>query len=136
MAESKEHSEEDTREPTQEEIEAAQAFLQTKQGNTSLYDHLTEVILKLITEKPRDALTRFEHLSAVVKQGAYPQADPLDTVHGESERQELVEAAKTWARQNVALFRADEEEEAGEAVQDLTDDVSDSSFSLFVWTVW
>jgi hypothetical protein len=54
------------------DFDKAKAFLMTKEGPSSLYDHLTEVILKVITEQPRNAVATFEQVSALVKAGAHP----------------------------------------------------------------
>ncbi|KAA0145829.1 hypothetical protein FNF31_07947 [Cafeteria roenbergensis] len=49
------------------DFEAAKAFLQTKEDGVSLFDHLTEVLLKVITEHPENAVEHFERISAAVK---------------------------------------------------------------------
>lgn len=49
-------------------VEAAKAYLmKANSEGLSLYDHLSEVVSKLLTEKPEDALAQLEAISAEVK---------------------------------------------------------------------
>ena len=66
-------------------VEAAKAYLmKANSEGLSLYDHLSEVMSKLLTEKPEDALAQLEAISAEVKAtkfvpGAAPAtAAPVD----------------------------------------------------------
>ena len=45
-------------------FEEAKAILKS----TAIYDHLAEVLLKVLVEKPQNASDSFEHLSNIVKQ--------------------------------------------------------------------
>ncbi|CAE7561820.1 Rsph4a [Symbiodinium sp. KB8] len=108
------------------DFEAAQAFLQTKAGESSVYDHMKEVVLKLITEQPGDALAAFEHVSAMVKAstGAGTGAPPPVGAGAAAEAAASQEQALAWAKGGLELFVPGEEEEAGEPVQNLTDDAN------------
>jgi len=107
------------------DLQAAKAYLQTKQGDSSIYDHLTEVVLKLIVEQPSDALAAFEHVSALVKKGGAGAVDGSAAgAGGVAEAEESKAAGLAWANAGLSLFKAGEEEEAGEAVQDFTGDAA------------
>lgn len=105
---------------------AAKALLQRKEGSTSVYEHLTEVILKLITEQPDNAVSVFEQISAGVKSAAAPGA--ADRAGGQAAAPELAAAHKAALGKAAALFKAPGEGDdgggggAGEPVQDLTAD--------------
>jgi len=106
------------------DFEKAQAYLQAKSASgVSLYDHLSEVLLKIITEKPDDAVGVFEHISALAKQGAFTATAAREG--GESKTDApLVEAQTAWAaaceKKLAAPEPADGVDEAGD-VQDLTE---------------
>ena len=48
-------------------IDELRTILQKDNGGSNLYDHLTEVLLKIVVEKPSDPYVTFEELSAEVK---------------------------------------------------------------------
>jgi radial spoke head protein 4A len=53
-------------------LEEAKAFLKKDAGDGSnLYDHLSEVLLKILVERPENLRDSFEHLSASIKQQRY-----------------------------------------------------------------
>ena len=57
-------------------LEEAKAFLKKDAGDgTSLYDHLSEVLLKILVERPDKLSDSFEHLSTAVKQQRYQPHD-------------------------------------------------------------
>jgi radial spoke head protein 4A len=66
------------------DFEQAKAFLQKDGGGINLYDHLSEVILKVIKEKPDNAADVFEHLSNMVKHQKFINSnkaiEPVQTV--------------------------------------------------------
>jgi radial spoke head protein 4/6 len=115
------------------DFETAKAFLQTKQGGVSIYEHLTEVLLKLITEQPKDAVTQFERISAAVKSSSVYDHSPATGASaaaaavgaGEpSEESTVRDAAIARVAAASAVFkRPGEDEEVGEAegVQDVAD---------------
>lgn len=106
----------------------AKAFLQRKEGSTSVYEHLTEVLLKLITEQPDNALAAFEQLSAQVKGGSFPAMGAGDRAGGQAAAAELQSAQSARLTALAGLFKtpAGEEEGSGpgEPVQDLTDEAN------------
>jgi radial spoke head protein 4A len=106
---------------------AARALLQRKEGGTSVYDHLTEIILKLITEQPDNALAVFEQISGSVKSASFPAGGAR--VGGQAAEPELAAAQKAFLEKSAALFKlpggeGEDATGAGEPVQDLTSDAS------------
>ncbi len=76
-------------------LEEAKAFLKKESENgSSLYDHLSEVLLKILVERPENLSDSFEHLSTVVKQQRYVSNQ---TTAGES-------AASAAEKEAVRLF--------------------------------
>ena len=56
-------------------LEEAKAYLQRDAGGgVSLYDHLAEVLLKILVEKPENSCDAFEHISEAVKQARFKVA--------------------------------------------------------------
>jgi len=106
------------------DFEKAKALLQKKQGATSLYDHLAEVLLKLVTEDPADSLALFEHLSGVVKKASFPGETTGARAGGKADEGESKAAALEWSGKAAALFRAPEPADGvtPEATQDLIAD--------------
>ena len=106
------------------DFSAAKAQLQRKEGSASAYDLLTEVVLKILSEQPANAVSAFEELSAAVKASAFPLAPPDARAGGASGSQELA-AAKAARRDKLeALFKVPGGEEGapGEPVQNFTED--------------
>jgi radial spoke head protein 4A len=116
------------------DFEAAKAFMQTKEDGVSLYDHLTEVLLKVITEQPKDGVQQFERISAAVKaasmldheptKGAAAAASALGA-RGAAEGAEVREAAVARLASAGGVFKIpgedDEAGEVGEGLQDVAD---------------
>lgn len=64
-------------------LEEAKQILKRETNNRSVYDHLSEVLLKVLVDKPADALDGFEHISASIKRLALapkPVPDYADDV--------------------------------------------------------
>ena len=61
-----------------EKLEECKQYLraQPENGGLSLYDHMTQVLVKLINEKPADANIMFEDLSAAVRASTYAPPPP------------------------------------------------------------
>lgn len=54
-----------------QDFESAKAFLKKADGNgKTLYDHLTDVLLKIVKDKPENAIAEFEKLSVAVKESS------------------------------------------------------------------
>ena len=49
-------------------FEDAKNYLQKEVKGSNLYDHLSEVLVKVLAERPEDAVAMFENLSTLVKQ--------------------------------------------------------------------
>ncbi len=98
----------------------AKALLQKTGGHGgSVYDHLTDVILKILTEQPTAGIADIEAISASVQAGASPSQPRTD---------ELDAAIQGHIRSLAALFKApgagegDEEPAPAEPVQNLTEE--------------
>ncbi|XP_030763853.1 LOW QUALITY PROTEIN: radial spoke head protein 6 homolog A-like [Sitophilus oryzae] len=77
---------------TEVEFFNAKAFLQTASTNTgdNLYDHLTEVLNKILAERPENIIDFFEEYSRKVKERRYrPLTDHLEDVFVEPSRLQL-----------------------------------------------
>lgn len=64
-------------------LDEAKQILKRDVNGRSLYDHLSEVLLKVLVDKPADALDSFEHVSAAIKRLALapkPVPDYADDV--------------------------------------------------------
>ncbi|XP_050310413.1 radial spoke head protein 6 homolog A [Anthonomus grandis grandis] len=69
---------------TEKEFFNAKTFLQTASGNTgdNLYDHLTEVLNKILAERPENVIDFFEEYSRKVKEQRYrPLTDHLEDIY-------------------------------------------------------
>lgn len=64
-------------------LEEAKAFLQKEAPDgTNLYDHLAEVLLKILVERPENLHETFEHLSVAVRQQRFVPPPPPPTADG------------------------------------------------------
>lgn len=52
-------------------FEESKQFLQKQSGTGNLYDHISQVILRILTERPSDGLERLELISSEVKSLAF-----------------------------------------------------------------
>jgi radial spoke head protein 4A len=91
-----------------------------------VYDHLTEVVLKLVSDQPDAALAVLETISAQVKGASFPAQAPAHRVGGEAAAAEAHAARGSYLSAQAALFGAPKPNEeggaTGEAVQDFTDE--------------
>lgn len=112
------------------DFEAAKAALQKKgAAGNSVYDHLVDVIQKIVTEDPSDAVGLFESLSSSVKQAKFDVAASTSASGGASAAADpAVKAAQdAWAASTEALFKAPEPADGVDEpapVQDLTDEAN------------
>jgi radial spoke head protein 4A len=110
----------------------AKAFLQRKEGGSSVYDHLTEVVLKLVSDQPDTALAALEQLSAAVKSSAFPALGAGERAGGQAAAGEVAAARAAYLKSQAALLKApgaDGGEDGaggapGEPVQDFTDEAN------------
>lgn len=104
------------------------AFLQkSNNGGLSLYDHLSDVLLKLLESKPSNAYDAFENISMEVKQAAVvsPATQPHHHHHhhhhhaSSKEKEFEPEANVKLANTHVSMFKSegnvDDDQDAGEA---------------------
>jgi len=111
---------------TMADFESAKAYLQQKQGNSSVYDHLSALLLKLTTEQPSDSLNLLEHLSSLVKQGAFPGDTVGAGAGGQADEGEVKDAETEWASRAGSVFATVEPADgvSPEATQDLLDEAN------------
>ena len=104
-------------------LEEAKAFLQQKAGDRSLYEHLSEVLLKVLHEKPNDPVAAFEHISSLVKRTGFSGDSVGASYVGSSEAQEIKEAEQQLLEARSQLMRPKEAADGvtAEPVQDLID---------------
>uniref|UniRef100_A0A4W3JQP8 Radial spoke head 6 homolog A n=1 Tax=Callorhinchus milii TaxID=7868 RepID=A0A4W3JQP8_CALMI len=93
--------------PSELEIQNAKAYLLTAstQSNLNLYDHLAEVLTKILNERPMDVVDIFEDLSRDVKTMMF--TEKLDTLQDDWE----TSFAYSLAEVQKSLFIKPEEEE-------------------------
>ncbi|CAM9551513.1 unnamed protein product [Laminaria digitata] len=102
--------------------EGSRQFLQKQSSDgVSLYDHLANVLLKVLTDRPSDASAAFEHLSASVKEATVTPANI-----GPSKGGQIAMASQLkWAQSSQALFAVpDEPPEGGAVVPDMLDEAN------------
>lgn len=87
-------------------LDELRQLLQKDSNGVNLYDHLTEVMLKVLLEKPADAYEAFEHISAGVKVASVKSSDPAAAA-ALLKAQHAHQAA--WASSSAALLRAPDE---------------------------
>jgi len=109
---------------------AAKAFLMKKEGSSSVYEHLTTLVLKLLTEQPDNALAHLESLSASLKAKTFPDFGTGGMTAGAAAAAELEAARVALLAAQAAVFKApvaDEETGAGgpgAPVQNLTEEAA------------
>ena len=107
----------------------AKAFLMKKEGSSSIYEHLTELVLKLVTEQPDNALASLEQISAGLKGKVYPDFATGGSTAGAAAADELMVARVTLLAAQAASFKApvaDDEGAGGPGgpVQNLSDEAN------------
>ena len=99
-----------------------------KEGSSSVYDHLTEVVLKLVSDQPDAALAALESISASVKSASYPAQAPTDRIGGEAAAVEARASRASYLSSQASLFSSPKPNEeggaTGEPVQDFTDEAN------------
>ncbi len=93
---------------------ARQRLQQQDADGYSAYDHISEILLKLISEQPEGSLELFEHMSSAIK-GARPAAaagGAAAAADAEAARQ----AATQWSANCMRLITGDRDPESGEFV--------------------
>ena len=109
------------------DLAKAKTFLMRAEGGTSLYEHLVELVLKLVVEQPENALANLEALSAATKGKSFPDFGVGGGSAGAAASEELAAARAALLAAQLAVLKApvaDEEGAGGpgEPVQNLTED--------------
>ena len=93
-------------------LEEAKAYLQKSTGDSNLYDHLSELLLKILVEKPDNALEAFEDLSAKMKVGRYaPSNDTNDSDPVSKMELSVKSQQEAWSSHATALAQVHPETE-------------------------
>lgn len=111
------------------DVAKAKALLMKEEGGSSVYQHLTELVMKLITEQPDNALASFEALSTAVKGRGFPDFGAGGGSAGAAAAAELAAARGALLGATVATFRAPAADDSGaggpgEPVQNLTEEAN------------
>lgn len=81
----------------------AKAYLTSDFKGTHLYNHLTEVILKLINDRPADALTVLESVSRCVRKSTFSAGPGVGTSTKGKAAEAAACASSTWSTNCAAL---------------------------------
>ncbi|CAM9886452.1 unnamed protein product, partial [Discosporangium mesarthrocarpum] len=101
--------------------EARQFLQKDSKDGVTLYDHLADVLLKILTEKPSNASAVFEHLSASVREARVAPSHSIPTKGEVAARA----AQLQWAGASQELFSVpDETPEGGPVVPDVLDEAN------------
>jgi radial spoke head protein 4A len=84
-------------------FEEAKQYLQKECKDGNLYDHLSEVLMKVLAEKPEDALGLFENLSTIVKQQTIAPAGSEGATHDQDPEGKAKQLE--WTARSLALFK-------------------------------
>lgn len=117
---------------TQDEVANAKAYLMeaTKDG-TNLYDHLSQLLMKLLEEKPSNAIDVFESISSQVKQARF-HPESYESPAAIQKARESSSVSETAKVQN-ALFQISEGEKlAAEGFIGDIPDITDLN-NIFEW---
>ncbi|KDO35438.1 hypothetical protein SPRG_00286 [Saprolegnia parasitica CBS 223.65] len=113
-------------------LEEAKAFLRLDLGGVNLYDHLSDVLLRVLVERPNDAVNAFEHLSCTVRQERFKR--PAEAIAAENAVDAEAKAQQeAWGKAATSLLKiqnGDEEvaPETPTGVADLLDEAN-----MFEW---
>ncbi|KAG6963882.1 hypothetical protein JG687_00006312 [Phytophthora cactorum] len=127
----------DRAEATMTTLEEAKAFLKKESPDgTNLYDHLGDVLLKIIVERPENLHETFENISTLVKQQRYLAPPQPPTADGDSQLSSIKKQAQThqenWCNVALELLKLKSEDEApsepATGVADLLDEAN-----MFEW---
>lgn len=107
----------------------AKAYLTKNVSGNNLYDHLSEVLLKLVSEKPDQSLELFEHLSMVVKQAKFKPGNGLEgaKMDATAAQEDGEIAMAEWSTKTASAFGEIGDKAIGE---DLDEKVADTVTEL------
>ncbi|OQR99877.1 flagellar radial spoke protein [Thraustotheca clavata] len=113
-------------------IDEAKAYLRQTVGGVNLYDHLSEVLLKLLVERPNDAVNAFEHLSCTVRQERFKRPNEANNPESATEIEAKAQQ-EAWGQAAVGLLKIQngEEEVAPETPSGVADILDEAN--MFEW---
>lgn len=114
-------------------LEEAKAYLQKESSScgVSLYDHLSDVLLKVLTERPEDTCEAFEHLSEAVKQSRFNGVQNTVEAATQLDIDAKIHQEK-WCDAAMGLFRPPIDDESPPAVVSGVSDLLDEA-NMFEW---
>ncbi|KAF0698554.1 Aste57867_10836 [Aphanomyces stellatus] len=114
-------------------LDEAKAYLKEERMGINLYDHLSEVLLKLLVERPIDATTMFEHLSCTVRQERFKRNTDTPNNAEATADAEAKTVQEGWSKSAISLLKIQTED--GEIAQDTPSGVSDllDEANMFEW---
>ncbi len=90
----------------------AKAYLQQDGSGANLYNHISEVILKLITEKPENPLEMFEHLSSVVQRSSFNAGKGVGSSTDGEAKDKADSQKKNWVETSDSLYPTEDSTES------------------------
>lgn len=85
-------------------LEEAKAFLKKEAPDGSnLYDHLSDVLLKILVERPENLHDSFEYMSSTVRQQRY--VPPVDVQKPSAAKRESCLQQEKWANAALSLLK-------------------------------
>lgn len=101
------------------DLEATRKLLQQQdESGYSAFEHISEILLKLVSEQPQDALELMEHLSVDIKsKRPSPSSSSSSVIKSDGSAQEsAVEKASEWASDAVKLVTGEKDPETEEFI--------------------
>lgn len=102
-----------------EGFDEAKSYFMTQKDGVSLYDHISDILLKILQERPDDSVGAFEQLSSIVKQERFmvPSVEQLEDQEASSTSQKAARAAYVAAvaalsAHTKTAFLSEEEQDA------------------------
>lgn len=90
----------------------AKAYLQTDRNGANLYNHISEVLLKLVTERPNDSLEIFEHISSVAQRSSFNAGRGIGKATDGEAKEKADAKKKTWVDTSAKLYPTEEDSES------------------------
>lgn len=100
-------------------LEEAKEFLRKDIDGSNLYDHISDVLLEVLTKRPGDALGIFEQISSSVKQAKFIPSDPLEKASDQEPLSISTRVARTqYCKAIKALYKFEADEDENEEQKD------------------
>lgn len=87
------------------DFETFKCYMMGEKDGRNLYSHLTELFMKIMTEKPQNAYEQLEYLSSVLKQAKYTPPVEEEKLDQEPKSVSQKEARQAWVSNFTPLFQ-------------------------------